>query len=326
LFHCNCGKEFDTAKGLKLHKARWCDLAERKTFECQCGQVFERLRGKDSLRLHRKACETFKEFRKLQRSDTARDGFRKSMERDPEKIKAIRLKAGKKISKTILSNGAERARRAKCLGDLNKTTEFRQKASETAIKTSARQDVLDNRTAQLARWRENNPTLYQDLVRENVKKSQQWRKDHPEEYYQKCVVPLLSNWKSKPERSLLTYCKGLLGDCRNFFLIHESFSTKTKRRQIDIYSESKHIIVEFDGPLHFRPIFGAEDFESKKRKDKEINLLADKYCIIRVSYDCYFPKTDSFDQGVLASVKDLLLNPRLGLFLFGSKYGEDYQR
>lgn len=326
MFRCNCGKEFDTNRGLNLHKARWCDLAEPKTFKCQCGLTFKRLRGKDSLRLHRKTCEAFKRFRTQQRSYLSREGFRKSWERDPQKIRDRRLKAGRKISKNILSNKEERARRSKCLGDLNKTDLFRKKASETAVKTSARKDVQANRSAQLARWREKNPTVFRDIMRKNRKKILQWQRDNPEEHYKKCVIPLLSSWKSKPERSLLSYCKSLLEDCRSFFLIDESFSTKTKRRQIDIYSESRHIIIEFDGPLHFMPIFGVEDFESKKRKDKEINLLAHKYCIIRVSYDCYYSKSDSFKQEILDNIRDLLLNPRLGLFLFGSKYGEDYQR
>lgn len=325
LFVCECGREFNTTKGFKLHKARWCNLIKPKTFECQCGQIFKRLRGKDSLRLHRKTCKIFKDFRKRQRSIAASDGFRKSIERDPDKIKILRLNVGKKISKTILSNREERERRSKRLGDLNKTDQFRQKASETAIKTSARKDVQNNRSAQLDRWRKNNPDIFKQLIIDNHIKIAAWIKNNPEDHYNKCVKPLLSNFKSKPELSLLKFCKNILSDCQNSFIFHESFSTKSKLHQIDIFSKLASVIVEFDGPLHFNNIFGLEFLENKKNSDQEVNRMAEKYCIIRVSYDCYCAKTNSFRQDVLDGIKDLLLAPRLGLFLFGGKYGQDYQ-
>jgi hypothetical protein len=248
------------------------------------------------------------------------------MERDPERIKRIRAAAGEKISKTIMADKDERERRSKALGTLNKTDAFRKKASETAIKTSARKDVQDNRSAALQRWRDENPEAFQKIMRNGRNVLAKWVKDHPEEHYEKCVKPLLSNWKSRPEKSLLAFCKCIVSDCKSHFLTDDIFTTKTKRRQIDIFSGSKSIIVEFDGPLHFESIFGDEDFESKKRKDAEINSLQDRYCIIRVSYDCYFYNIENFKNDLLDLIKELLLNPKNGLYLFGSKYGEDYKR
>jgi very-short-patch-repair endonuclease len=107
-------------------------------------------------------------------------------------------------------------------------------------------------------------------------------------------------------------------------LVNDLFTTKTRRRQIDIFSHEKSLIVEFDGPLHFENIFGDEDFESKKRKDAEINSLRDQYCIIRVSYDCY-SRRHGFDATILEKIRELLTHPHNGLFLLGSKYGENYK-
>ena len=148
----------------------------------------------------------------------------------------------------------------------------------------------------------------------------EWGKNYPEEFYKKCVEPLLSNWKSKPEKILLEFCKTIIDDCKNYFLKDETFSTKTKNRQIDIFSENKNIIVEFDGPLHFEPIFGEEDFRSKKKKDSEINALSNKYCIIRVSYDCYNRRI--FNPSILNKIEKILLNPLKGLYLIGDMYGK----
>jgi hypothetical protein len=122
--------------------------------------IFSRLCGKNSLRVHRKDCLVFKEFRSKQRSQMARDGFKRSMEKDPARIKRIRERAGKKISRTILANKSECKRRAKRLANLNRTEAFRKKASETAIKTSARKDIQEKRSLALDKWRKAHPIIF----------------------------------------------------------------------------------------------------------------------------------------------------------------------
>lgn len=325
MFACDCGKKFKTNKGLKLHIARWCASTKPRILTCHCGKTFNHLRGQNSLRNHRKICDVFKKFRTTQRSEAAKDGFKKSLARDPEKIKMTRERSGKKISQTIMANIDERNRRAKLLGNLNKTDKFRKKASETAIKTSARKEIQESRSAALKQWRDENPDKFNEIIKKNGDRLTEWTKNHPEEHYEKCVKPLLNNWKSKPEKCLLNFCKSIVNDCRSYFLVNNIFTTKTKRRQIDVFSQSKSIIIEFDGPLHFENIFGDEDFKSKKCKDFEINSLRDKYCIIRVSYDCYFYNIENFKNDILDAIKELLLNPKNGLYLFGSKYGKDYK-
>ena len=69
-------------------------------------------------------------------------------------------KMSKGVSKAIMGSPKERERRAKLLGNLNRTDAFRNRSSETAKKTSARKDIIENRSANLKRWRDNNKTVF----------------------------------------------------------------------------------------------------------------------------------------------------------------------
>lgn len=243
---------------------------------------------------------------------------------DPDRVKRIREKAGKKISNTILSNDAERKRRAKVLASLNKTEDFRRRTSETATQTSTRPEIIAQRSKQLAVWRENNPELCKEIIIKLQEGGKKWRKDHPQEFYDKCIKPMLNSWKSKPETVLFNFCKDIDDGFNNTsFVKHSSFTTKTNSRQIDIFHSHKNIIVEFDGPLHFDDIFGEEDFAMKQQRDRQLNALSDVYCIIRVSYEHYNRKRECFDSDILDNIRQIIISPKVGLYLFGELYGKN---
>jgi very-short-patch-repair endonuclease len=183
-------------------------------------------------------------------------------------ISAYREKMSHRVSRSIMSNDKERKRRAQLLGELNKRQDFRDRSSKTAKATSSREDILAARTAQLARWRENNPEKFQEWIQKSLEKK-----------------------TSKPERILYDLCKSVLGDStiRQLQIQHSEIPTKTKRARVDIAHREKKILVEFDGPFHFRPIAGQEHLERRRMRDLAVEKYAVEhgYLLIRVSYDAY---------------------------------------
>lgn len=53
------------------------------------------------------------------------------------------------------------------------------------------------------RWCKNNPEEAKKIWKQNGEKLQKWRKEHPEEYYKKCIVPFIEGskkyWEKHPE-------------------------------------------------------------------------------------------------------------------------------
>jgi hypothetical protein len=197
------------------------------------------------------------------------------------------------VSKSIISNPVERLRRAKLLGTLNKTDRFKEKASETAKKTSARPEILAERTARL---------LHQKINNSN------------------------SHWKSKPESELYIYCKSLNFNFKNSQTIkRECWNNKSKRHQIDILSADSKIIIEYDGIGHFKNIYGAGSLEKAKITDSEVNsLINEEYLIIRIGYDQFKYRCEKgFTSESLGAINHILNAYKNGLFLIGDVYGKN---
>lgn len=218
-------------------------------------------------------------------------------------LSEFKQKISKAVSASIMSNDAERQRRSELLASLNKTDAFCQRASNTAKKTSQRPDILEKRSKQLANWRENNP----------------------EEFYQKCTKAMLRAWQSKPEKELFRLVSEIYPNTfkRNQQMRRVKFkTTKSGNRQIDILSIEEKILLEFDGPFHFKPIFGNEKFENIKKKDQELNdvLNHEKYTVIRVSDDQYSYSSGTFKESCIQKIKEIIDEKKRGVFLIGDQY------
>lgn len=220
-----------------------------------------------------------------------------------DELEIFNKKVGKKVSETILSNQSLRKKRGETLSRLNKTESFRRKASETAIQTSKRIDILESRSAALKRWREANPEKFAEILQNlHLRKT------------------------SRPEKLLLEYCKSINADfLGNQQLKHKFFKiNKTKRRQLDVVSLKDKIIIEFDGSFHFENIKKWNQLEKVKLKDIELNsLVEDGWCIIRISNDqfCYKKSNYGFSENCLRRISLLISEKKIGLHLIGELYG-----
>jgi very-short-patch-repair endonuclease len=222
------------------------------------------------------------------------------------KLETWKSNIGKSVSAAILSNPKEIERR-KELSKMTitawaKSKDGRKKESETAIKTSARQDIQEARSTAL----------------------QNWRDEKPEDFYQKCIVAMHNTFVSKPQLILFRECKKIdSGFKHNQQIKNELFSNKTRRRQIDVLQPTKKIIVEFDGPCHFRKFRAGQDLGKTKVHDNELNevLSASGYAIVRVSYEDYYHRQGgSFSQRVLEQIKSLVENQIPGIYKVGEAY------
>jgi len=86
-------------------------------------------------------------------------------------------------------------------------------------------------------------------------------------------------------------CKCVLGDetTKQLQIQHPDIPNKTKRARIDIGHRGKKILVEFDGPFHFKSILGQEYLDRRRLRDASIEKYATEhgYLLVRVSYDTY---------------------------------------
>lgn len=214
----------------------------------------------------------------------------------------------KNISEAIKNNPEEIERRRKLLAELNKREDFRKKASETATKTSKRKDIIEQRTKQLKKWRENNP----------------------DEFYEKCTKQMIGVFFSLGEKLLLEEIKEI-GFKRNQFIKskkHFNKTSKTNRKQVDFLNRDKKIIIEFDGKHHFEE--KNSDFELIKKKDKKLNewVREKGFFLIRVSQSAILPKRPYKDsilrEEYKEKIKELIKTPQFGKVIFlGKEYGEN---
>jgi len=97
-------------------------------------------------------------------------------------------------------------------------------------------------------------------------------------------------------------------------------STKTNIRQIDIYAKARKIVIEFDGPFHFKPIQGPDVLAHVRMKDAELNtVMTDEgSLVIRISYDMF--KRGKFSDETLTQIEHLVSSNSRGLYQIGSFY------
>ncbi len=223
-------------------------------------------------------------------------------------------KMGEALSKSIMANPQARKKRAETMAKVNQSDVMRQKASETAKKTSVRPEIQAARSAKLQKWRDENPDAF----------------------YEQCIKKMISSFHSKPELKLFEFMSEL--DNFNFklnrFIQSEFFNTSTNNRQIDMGDEDKKIFVEFDGVGHFKQLFTEESFNKIKEKDKEVEkfISKNKYLLIRVSYDQYVVKTTTIDkikhntsyfkETCLQEIMKILSKNKSGIYKIGEAYGK----
>lgn len=232
----------------------------------------------------------------------------------------MRKRNGDAVKKSILSSPEERNRRSKLLGELNKTPAFRNRASVTAIKTSARKDILEQRTTRLKEWRKDNPEEFRTKCWEKMLKApKQWKKTKPEKWIQR--------WLQKEYPDTFEWGKMLRSK-----IFKES--GKSDRKQIDFRSKARDIYIEIDGPYHFENMTRKKNINNpiiseaiertiiRDRATEKVMKNRNK-CFIRIGYSCWADSTGKINQKTLDKVKEIIDNKQVGIFKLGEDYGED---
>jgi very-short-patch-repair endonuclease len=212
-------------------------------------------------------------------------------------------KMSKAVSAAIMANPEDRTRRAGVMTKVNQSDVMRQKSSDTAKITSARPDIIESRTKQL----------------------QVWRDGYPDDFYNKCTKPMLNSWQSKPEKKLFEFVLELKGFKfkRNKFIKAKIFTSKT---QIDMMDVKKRIYIEFDGPTHFKPIFGEDVLKVVIIKDRQLEdlIIKKNWTLIRISDDQYVDKNkiekSYFKPECIAQLLEILNNKIPGIYKIGKAY------
>lgn len=219
-------------------------------------------------------------------------------------LTAYRMKMGAAVSKAILSNPKECARRAQTMSDNNKTDEAKARSSRVARVTSLRPEIQEQRSKNLERWREENPNEFQ-----------------------KCIDKMMLSGcsTSKPQREIhkliLTF-KQMDDFILEYRKKHPLFkTTRSNRRYFDMCSEKNKIVVEFDGRHHFKEIFKNQNIELNYEKDKELNEVLPNlgYCFIRISYDQWLQR-GRFKGECVGKLYDIILDAQPGLYFIGDHH------
>ena len=204
------------------------------------------------------------------------------------------------VSQSVMKNLDERVKRSKRLSDLNRRQDFRERSSISAKITSARREIQLKRALALHKWRQENPDVF----------------------YEKCIQKI--NFSSKPERILFNFLLEVPGFSfrKNQFVKSNFFSSKSKRKQIDIADKSKRIYIEFDGIFHFKKIFTQERFDSAKRSDLELDnhIQNHNWTLIRVSYENFSYKVNDFSNECKRQILEILTTLPPGVHRIGSFY------
>jgi len=213
-----------------------------------------------------------------------------------DNLSEYRKKMADSVSKSIMSNDDERKRRSAQMGVNNQTLEARKKSSDTAKITSSRQEILALRT-------------------ENLR---QWRFKYPKEF-EKVVMKMLSTRISKPEKELYKILVNY-NFRRQVMIQHPDCPNISKKMRVDVGCLKRKILIEFDGPFHFKPIRGVEHLEHRQKRDKiaELYAIENKMTLIRISYDQYVK--GCFLDSCILRLHELLENPLPGVYYIGSEY------
>jgi len=332
-YRCVCGKEVKTSSGLYKHGKK-CEeylktesvfrnsiLAEAKEKAEQEGKIKclncsywghnlkEHIKNNHNLTLEQYSGQTLSEPTKENYSNQNKengDWITREKEKGTD-LKEYFKHMGESVSRSILNNPKERKRRSQLLGNLNKREDFRYRASETAKKTSNRKDIQEQRALRLKKWREENP----------------------EEFYEKCIKQM-HKFKSKPEKDLFRYLIEFFEEFefKNNQQIQDNLFSmnKTRRKQVDIISKENKVIVEVDGPYHFKPIRGEQVLKNVVLKDKALNKYAfkEEFLLVRISTSQYdYRGEGEFSEKCLDKLNELLYNRQPGIFFLGEEYGEN---
>lgn len=215
----------------------------------------------------------------------------------------FKQKMSRAVREAILSNPDEIKRRAQVMSNVNRSDIMRKKASETAIKTSARKDIQEQRSAQLKKWRDENP----------------------DEFYEKCTSKMLDVFHSKPELELFKIVSQVEGHQfkLNQVIKSDLFISKSKLKQIDIGNKKQNIYIEFDGPLHFINT-NLNQLNEVQQKDKLLDehILKHEWILIRVSYDQFSYRSSDygFKKECLEKLFAILDKPISGVHRIGENY------
>lgn len=239
------------------------------------------------------------------------------------------------LSKSIMANDAERSRRSRYMTELNvihRTDEkYKKMLSDTAKITSSRPEILEQRAAVLKRWREENP---EDFLNKCVIPLQigfaKWRKENPEEFYEKCVKNLYNSYQSHPEELLFNLVSLLDGFQfkRRRFLKSPLILNKTNTKQLDISDKINNVYIEFDGIVHFKPIFGEGALIEKQNRDDNLNsvIIQNNWTLIRISHDRFIYKSKKekcyFKQECLDRLYQILEDKITGVYKIGTSYDQ----
>jgi very-short-patch-repair endonuclease len=136
-------------------------------------------------------------------------------------------------------------------------------------------------------------------------------------------------WSSIPERKLRDFCQEINANLKwNQQLNSKEYFNINKRgrKQIDLMDKDLKIIIELDGPQHFRPIHGEDTFKKVVEKDLELEryCVGNGFTLIRVSYSEYLykPSIKNFNEECLNKIKNILTNNKPGIHKIGKEYGE----
>jgi hypothetical protein len=220
----------------------------------------------------------------------------------------------KNIKVKLNISDEERKRRSDLMKKLNQTTfkslKIRKIFSETAKKTSARPEIIEKRANILKKWRSENPEKCKEILQKML-----------------AAKPITPTWFSKPEKILFEILKEYKGLEFNFnqVIINEALETKTNRKQIDICDKTKSFYIEFDGPTHFKPIYGIETFENTKKRDllTEDFILKNNKTLIRISFDQFKDQRKNggfFKEDCLKKLYYILDSKLKGIYKIGDKY------
>lgn len=214
-------------------------------------------------------------------------------------------KMGNAVRESILSNPKERKRRAGVMADVNRSDVMRKKSSDTAKITSARPEILEQRSANLKKWRD----------------------DNPDEFYDKCTAKMLNTtWHSKPEILLfdIVICRQDYKFKLNQVVKSNKFISRSKRKQIDIGDKLRRVYIEFDGELHFKQT-KLDQLDKVRTKDNLLNehIIEHGWVLIRVGCDQFSYRKSSygFKKECIERLLGILDNPTSGVHCIGDVYG-----
>jgi hypothetical protein len=227
----------------------------------------------------------------------------------PELIEEKLNEMGRNVSLSIMNDSQERERRADLMTSLWSTHRERliESSSRIAIKTSKDPKVLKQRSLQLKNWRDS----------------------HYDDFIEKCTKAMISTWHSKGEKATVAMLVAKYPQCsfkNNDIIYREAFTNKSKRHQLDVVSRENKIIVEYDGPIHFKNIPSWNQLEKVQKRDEEVNaVLSKEYLVIRISYDQWHEKrgfTPTSLEQINKEINEHLVSFNPHFIKIGEAYGQ----